>query len=315
MSGTELQNRDQTIWSKFKYWSRIVSIPFIVLVFFFLFKSLWQNWSQVNWSDLHFNWLYFLGSVLAVQASFLLSTHLWRLLLRQMQTPLSYPQALNLIGTSQLGKYLPGGIWMIASRVYTAEKEELSKANILLGSLVEQEFTFLVALVLSIVFLGFQGPLLKLDFTSLNIICLAAAALLLNPYSLEIFMRWGKKLLRSQAAEWKIGLRLYFIMVSGYALCWMLQGLGFFLMLKSFAGAEFFWLKKTMGVYFLSWLIGFVAIFAPGGLGVREATMAVLLQGLYPTGLAVTISLVSRIWSTLQELILAGMGVLVRNRR
>jgi uncharacterized membrane protein YbhN (UPF0104 family) len=59
-------------------------------------------------------------------------------------------------------------------------------------------------------------------------------------------------------------------------------------------------------------MTGFVVIFAPGGLGVREGMMTLLLSSIIPTPLAIAISFVARVWMTLFEIVVFFIGLLVR---
>lgn len=293
---------------------KILSYFIIALIFYLLIRSLYQNRGKVDWSKLDFNILYLLLSLVFVFLSYMVSIYSWKLMLAEMGEKIGYFQALRIVGKSQLGKYLPGGVWMTASRVYLAEQEGLSKSKVLLSSLVEQEYVFVTALVLSILFLGFRGSILHINLAAFNIGFLLAALLLVNPISLNLFLKWGMKFLRPDQKDYRFSLSLYLILVASYSLCWLLQGAGFFFLVKSFYPVELALLKRFVGVFLLSWLIGFVAIFAPGGLGIREGSMTLLLQSMFPTGLAVTISLVSRIWISLAELLLAGLAVVRKVR-
>ena len=276
----------------------------VAVIFYFLIRNLYLNWNTFDWGSLRFNPFYLSLSGILVFSNFLLAIWLWKLMLSELGQKVNYSQALRVIGRSQLAKYLPGGVWMTASRLYLAEQERLSKSRVLLASLVEQEYVFVTALVLSILFLGLCGSLLEIDLSGLNLLFLLLALLFLNPLSLTYFLKLGMKIFRLEYQNWKFGLRLYLILVLGYGLCWILQGLGFFFLAKSFYDLDLGWLKRFIGVYLSSWTIGFVAIFAPGGLGIREGSLALLLQGSFPTGLAVSLSLLSRVWITILELLL-----------
>jgi hypothetical protein len=287
----------------------------VAVIFFFLVRSLVLNWREIDWDKFQFNPVYLLASIISAFGAFLISIALWRRLLLSLGEKTDYWQALRIVGKSQLGKYLPGGIWMTASRLYLAEQEGLSKSRVLLGSLVEQEYVFVNALVLSILFLGFHGSLLELNLSGLNLLFLLLALLFLNPLSLTYLLKLGMKMFRLEYQNWRFGLRLYLILVLGYGLCWILQGLGFFLLAKSFYDLDLGWLKRFIGIYLSSWVIGFVAIFAPGGLGIREGSLALLLQGSFPTGLSVSLSLLSRVWITILELLLVILAFIKKPKK
>ncbi|HII15567.1 MAG TPA: hypothetical protein HA362_04610 [Nanoarchaeota archaeon] len=60
-------------------------------------------------------------------------------------------------------------------------------------------------------------------------------------------------------------------------------------------------IASVTGAFFFSWVIGFVAVFAPGGLGVREGLMWAMLSGIMPQHIALVIAFAGRIWWTASE--------------
>jgi hypothetical protein len=58
----------------------------------------------------------------------------------------------------------------------------------------------------------------------------------------------------------------------------------------------------------VAWIVGLVAVAAPGGLGVREGVLAALLSGVLPGGMAVVVALASRVWLTGVELLCAAVA-------
>src|SRR4030065_238356 len=86
---------------------------------------------------------------------------------------------------------------------------------------------------------------------------------------------------------------------------WVLKALGFFFLANSFYNFDYAWLKRFLGMYLFSWVLGFVAVFAPGGLGIREGSMTLFLKSYFPTGFAISLSLIGRVWITILELLLA----------
>ena len=65
------------------------------------------------------------------------------------------------------------------------------------------------------------------------------------------------------------------------------------------------------GIYGISCIIGILAIFAPSGIGVREGIMVLGLGLVMPSEYAVIISIVSRLWMSVSELILIGIAFVV----
>jgi uncharacterized membrane protein YbhN (UPF0104 family) len=65
--------------------------------------------------------------------------------------------------------------------------------------------------------------------------------------------------------------------------------------------------RFVTGAYALAWLVGFVVVFAPSGLGVREATLVALLAPRFGIGPATVLALMLRFANVLGDLAAAGM--------
>ena len=70
-------------------------------------------------------------------------------------------------------------------------------------------------------------------------------------------------------------------------------------------------LPVLAGIVNVSATVGFLVLIAPSGLGVREGVLAFLLSLYLPAPVAVTISLASRVWLTLAELMGLGFSLLL----
>ena len=77
------------------------------------------------------------------------------------------------------------------------------------------------------------------------------------------------------------------------------MSIGFYLLCKSVypeVGIE------VLGILPVSMILGIVAIFSPGGLGVREGALTFLLVSTgIPTEMALSISIFSRVWTLIGE--------------
>ena len=70
---------------------------------------------------------------------------------------------------------------------------------------------------------------------------------------------------------------------------------------------EFSSILYLSGAFSLSSVIGILALFAPSGLGVREGILAIFLNQVMPTSVALVVSVASRLWITIAELVAAGI--------
>ena len=130
-----------------------------------------------------------------------------------------------------------------------------------------------------------------------------SGAVFLSPWLLPPTVR-----LINRAMGWDIGvpkippLAIVFA-VAGCALAWNLYGIAFRELASALFGEATGRTSSYTAVFTLSYLMGYLAPFAPGGLGVREAALTTLLPlaGLETGAGAVVLVLVSRLWLTLLE--------------
>jgi uncharacterized membrane protein YbhN (UPF0104 family) len=52
-----------------------------------------------------------------------------------------------------------------------------------------------------------------------------------------------------------------------------------------------------------SWVVGFLSIITPAGLGVKEGIFSYFLTFIVPTGIATLVALIVRIWGTIGEIL------------
>ncbi|HIE28083.1 TPA: methyltransferase domain-containing protein, partial [Candidatus Poribacteria bacterium] len=88
-----------------------------------------------------------------------------------------------------------------------------------------------------------------------------------------------------------------------------------FLFVKSLSPLSWIKFPAMMGAYALAWTVGFLSVITPSGLGVREGILSLLLAVYMPTATATLVALLSRIWSTMAELVLVGVAVFFRGKR
>ncbi|MCK5760325.1 MAG: hypothetical protein KAH33_03470, partial [Candidatus Delongbacteria bacterium] len=95
---------------------------------------------------------------------------------------------------------------------------------------------------------------------------------------------------------------------------WLVMGLAFVVFVNIFTELSIIENPVSLFILPVSWTLGLLAIFAPGGIGVREGIMTVYLSMFIGSGLAAVIPWLYRIWLTLFELLLAGMFYFMKGR-
>jgi hypothetical protein len=95
---------------------------------------------------------------------------------------------------------------------------------------------------------------------------------------------------------------------------WIGYGVAFWALARGTLGPATLGIGSATGVFTAGYLIGLLALFAPGGVGVREAVLVALLTPALGSGGAIVLSVASRMLLTVTEGIAALGGLALGGR-
>lgn len=293
-----------------KFIRRILAALVVLVIFFFLIRSLVRNWHQIPFADLRFNPFYLFLSFFFLLATFLIFVKAWQAIIRSLEGDISYPFAFWVMAASQTAKYVPGGVWFALGRVYLAKSEKLSAEKIGVSVIIETGLTFLAGILLFFLALSLAHPENLVNYLLLIPVFLFFL-LVLYPPVLERLVKIGLKIIKRPPVRIKmrygslLGIAFYFFGL------WLAQIVGYFLLINALYPVSLSQFPALSAVYIISWMAGFIIILAPGGLGVREGTMTLLLSSIIPSALAIGISFLSRVWITVFEVAVFFAGLII----
>lgn len=90
-----------------------------------------------------------------------------------------------------------------------------------------------------------------------------------------------------------------------WVLFWAINGIAYYLLINSLTPSPPSQLPMVVGTFTIAWVVGFLALFAPAGLGVVEGTLTFLLGFYFPVPVATVVALFTRLIRTIAELIAA----------
>ena len=287
---------------------KIFSYLIILIVFYFLGKNLIDNWQKIKEYDFSFNYLYLLISFFFLFSMMISFALIWNKILRILEPTekLSSFKAIKIFMYSWLGRYLPGKIWFFLGRVYLGQKEGLSKKNLIIGTAYEIVLSVISLFLFSIFFLSISFGMKISNFYIIPVLIIPIGLFLVHPkilyYLSNLFLRKFKKIEIpiTSFLSYKDIIRI----ISLFFVAFSFNGIGFFFLVKSIVSLSFCDIIGIIGVFTFASVLGMVAIFAPSGLGIREGVLVIFLQSYFPLTIAVLISLISRIWATLGEMII-----------
>jgi uncharacterized membrane protein YbhN (UPF0104 family) len=249
-------------------------------------------------------------AVAIVAAYYLVFILGWMRILAAYGIRIPYRVALQSEMLSMLAKYVPGGVWTPTARVIALRRFGVRDTKVVLASiLLEAGLSAVAGVVVFVVGLAIIGgadvPLLPLAAFAVVV------AFLLYP---PVFAAVAQRLLRPFGAGEVTSLpaRTAFELIGFYALTWPLGGAAMFFLLRSVGGdPSVSSIPFLGGISAVGAIVAVLAIFAPSGLGVREASMYGLLLAVVSESVALGATVLNRLAITLVEALLLLVGALL----
>jgi uncharacterized membrane protein YbhN (UPF0104 family) len=282
----------------------------VIAIFAFLGRMVWGNWASVKGTPFALRPLPFILSTLIFACSYFIQVWAWFLITFKLGIAISPSETVERWFYSQMGKYLPGKVWLLLGRLYFYESKGKSRKTITLAlyletatSVMAAGLLFLVALILldeGVPFYSGEQIFYLIPFFLL-------AFLSLHPRLLQKIFNWILLQFKREPISLSLSYRdiLWILCVS--ILAWLVGGIGFYLFIHSVFPVSIHQILFLIGALALSSILGLVALFAPSGLGVREGALVYLLSFVMPGAVAVILSVLTRIWMTLIEIGLIGV--------
>ena len=234
----------------------------------------------------------------------------WMRILWDWGIHISYPAALRAEMVSMLAKYIPGGVWTPAARVVAARRAGVTDAALVTVSiLVEAGISAVAGVVVFVVSLawvkGVDAPIAPL------VVFAVVVAAVLHP---RVFCPLASRVLRKLGHGSLPPLRtstMAFLLLF-YCGTWLIGGTALWLLLRSVGahpGVES--IVFLGGVAAVGAIVAVLAVFAPSGLGPREASMYGLMLAIAPQGAALGATLLNRVAITVVEVLLFVLGGLI----
>jgi hypothetical protein len=294
----------------------MVRVLLLSLTFGFIGWSVYRQWGDVERSaqTLHVRWGWIFAASVIVLGTYAMLIQSWRLLLSGWGGTLPYGKAVQIWTVSNLGRYVPGKVWSISALGMLATREGVSGVAAvgasILGTLLNIGAGFGVAVM-------FGGRLLDAVSPGLQRFSLLSAAVfligvVLLPFVLPMLLdRFALKRGVPVATQhltnrdvWLAALLNTFSWI-GYGLAFACFTRGVLPLIPS--------PTLYIAIYAASYLVGFLALFAPGGIGFRELALSALLVagGAAGQGDATILGATSRVWLTFLEVMPGLFGLLL----
>jgi hypothetical protein len=279
-------------------------------------RSIVLNWhtlraQPIEW-QISAGWI--AASVLAVFASYAVLIEAWRRVVLSMGQRLNFPIAARIWFLASLGKYVPGKVWAIAGAAVLAQRAGVDPAAAVAGAMVLQALA--VASGAAVVAVTARDALQVVGPDAVPIagvfcaLSLAGVAVLASQPLLD---RVGNVLPGSWPRLRAVPPAMLVTAFAANVIAWAGYGFALLLLTRGFLPGVVLSFPQAVGVFTCSYLVGFIALFAPGGLGPRESLFLLMLAGDIGLKPAAALALASRLLLTATEVLPAVPLLLRRN--
>lgn len=282
-------------------------LAFIALCGIFVAKYLYSEVGRLR-QPLHIRMEY-LALAVGIQVLFWwLAAAIWKRVVRLTSgTHLAMLASLSHLFIVSLGKYLPGKVWGMLARGVRMKQHGVDAKGAFYATFHEQLLTLEASVVLcgALAFVLFDGLWAWLALTTVAglLVCGKRTQQVAEFFFGKLLVWLGASDTYSKGTVLTEGVRISLILQ--FTVLWILNGLVVVCLYLA-------WFGGTLGYEFVVTVVfantigitlGFFALFAPAGIGVREGVTSALLVSQMPLADALMLSLLFRIWGVIIEVV------------
>jgi len=211
----------------------------------------------------------------------------------------SFWQMFKIFNLTNIGRYLPGKLWNVLGLFYLTGERGVSKRDTMLAIIISEIGYKGSAIIIGILYFIF-APLYK-NLLPVMIAVLILFLIAIHPRILGYLLNMLLKLIKKQPVEIAFNYLTQAKYILLYFIVWFLHSLAFYVFVNSFTSTETIGIFHFFTIMPLCWIVGYIMIFAPGGIGVREGMLVLILVQYMPSEIAMVIAISQRIWFILIE--------------
>ena len=212
---------------------------------------------------------------------------------------------------ANLYKYIPSNVVQYIGRNQIAlDNNQVSYQQVIVATIVEIVFLVTTSLLVALCFAYQYGNEIIIKYDLQNTLwIIGGIAVISIPLSIILILqlkRKHKSYLQNLYEQFKKIIYKIPIFVFFYFIVYILNGLFFLVVLSDFCGENIVISqlgKEVIGLYALSWVLGYITPGAPGGLGIRESIMCLFLADDFTENVILSAVLVHRLLTILGDIV------------
>jgi len=282
----------------------IATIVLLAIVAWLIGREVVASWQRLAAYEFSLSWPLVALSVALGAGYYFFNSQAWRYAVQRSGQRVSVAQAYRLYALSVFGRYVPGKAWLALIRMELGARLGISRTATTVALLYENGLQLTTGVAISAVL----GASLFAGHGRAGLLAVLAAVLCLVVLAPPVFYRLLNALLRMVRRE-------PFDRAHQLRFGHMARMVGFFVGVWVCGGASLYLLAVALDstlvdrpvqiglIFVVSQVLGFVALFAPGGLGVREWVQMELLMQITTPEQAIILPFLARLALVAAEVI------------
>ena len=286
----------------------------VLAILFFWGMAIAQNWQEFITYPWAFSWPYFVLALVAASLEIVVALTIWWRALALTGVRIPWFLGMELFFQAQIARYLPGGVWDLVGRFVLGGQAGVGKRAMAASMGLEMGLQVLSGSLFLLAALMLRAQFAVQTYLLLGVVVFLGALVFLSPPLFSFFVNRGLKLLKKPPLELTLTYQdlflLFLLRVAGHGL----MGLGFYFTVQGLTSVTLADGPLLITAFVGAWLIGYLAVVFPMGVGVREGALVLLSSGVLPFSVATAAVVGYRVIIALRDLLAAGIGVILARR-
>jgi len=297
-----------------KHWKNLAQAMVLVIAASFLVALVAGQWSALQAYDwqLASGWAFL--ALIGLEITWLFELDTWRMILASLGAPLRYRQAAPIWFLSNIVRYIPGNIWQFLGMAELAREAGVPRLITLTSIVLHQVISTAVGVVLAACYFALFDDGDRLRTIRPLLLIVPFGLLLLQPRILESLLNWLLRKAGRPPIRVLLTGRQIWLLIGRYLVVWTMMGLSFTALVCALTPIEWPAMPYLVAAWAAAYVIGYLTLLTPAGLGVREGALAVLLFPILPPGVAAVIAITARLWMVAGEVLGAGAALVIRGQ-
>jgi uncharacterized membrane protein YbhN (UPF0104 family) len=302
--------------SSIKILRYIIAFAVASAVGYFFYLEFKKNADAISASHFTISPFYLFIAMIIGTMVFLIGPLVWRMYVNHyVNKKLNFYESVALYNTSAMCKYIPGKIWTYAAQIALMSSKGISAAILIYINMVCFICLAFVAVMFALYYYLFSLKILAWEISVLIFVLLIALDV--------VFIVWNTKIInyliillnrifKMEIEPVKIKRVIFVYTQMYYFLACLLLGVAMYFLAKGMGMeiplSSIFAIMATISV---AGILGYLAFFTMGGLGVREGAMFFMLKQFTGVETALILPVAARLLTIFVELLMGAAGIFI----